>query len=153
MKKNTKIALPFIALALLSGCSSIENKDLRTEVPQKTSPVPPQYAQKQLTGTWHIEYIQDKPVIDRSPARLVFQNKSKLSGSASCNNIHASYQKNNNQLSIDKTAITRKMCPEALMEQEQRFLAALSQINHYKIERGLLYLFDAQNNLMLKAAK
>lgn len=108
--------------------------------------------QPELSGAWYPEYISGKPVIDYSPASMEFSNTGKVSGNASCNSFTGSYTLDRNALSISKVAITRKLCPEALMEQEQRFIEALDVITSAEIVQGMLELKNALGESVIKAS-
>ena len=43
------------------------------------------------------------------------------------------------------------MCPPALMEQEERFLASLEKVAEVKFENGLLALLDSGETLLFRA--
>ena len=85
----------------------------QTQVPQaSTSAV---NIKRDLIGTWHVEYIAGRPVMDNSPAQLIFLAQGKLTGSASCNNFISSYTLDKKMnLSLTPAATTRKMCFKAL---------------------------------------
>lgn len=144
---NTSItALTMTLILFLSACAN-------NAKPSATSPVPPNKANQQLMGHWLVEYIDSKPVIDKSPAKLIFLDKNKLAGSASCNNISARYNKNAEKLSITKVATTRRMCTESLMTQETRFLKALAKVERYQIKHGMLYLYSENKQIVFKASR
>lgn len=67
----------FIVSALLLGLTACQGTDLT-----KNNSTP-------LEGSWHIEAIQGKPVIDYSPAHITFEAEGKLHGNNSCNNFLA----------------------------------------------------------------
>jgi len=108
--------------------------------------------QAELDGIWVIEYISGKPVIDYSPAFMEFDNMDKVSGNASCNAFTGTYVLNGSSVSISKVAITRKMCPDALMEQEQRFVDALGEITRVESVQGLLELKNASGQTVFRAS-
>ncbi len=157
MKNNTSLIMTLcLSLALLSACENSDkiSLDVKSQSkPQAVSPVPPQHISQQLLGTWQVESIQGKAVIDRSPARFVFVDKQQVSGSASCNNFSAHYMVNDNRLTIQPAAVTRKMCAPALMNQENSFLAGLAQIKLYQLEQNKLYLLDENDNLLFKTSR
>ncbi len=111
-----------------------------------------------LQGTWLIEYIEQKPVIDRSPATIMFDNEGRIAGNSSCNRFRSSYhlvaaEKNQNtKLSFGKAGGTMMMCSETLMNQEQRFLKALTKVTQVTIENGMLILLDDNQQLIFKAS-
>jgi heat shock protein HslJ len=107
----------------------------------------------ELIGSWTVEFIGERPVIDRSPAFIQFTEDDKVAGNSSCNRFSASYSLSETQLSLGQAASTRMACPEALMEQEQRFLAALARVAQVQLENGILELTDADGTLVLKASR
>ena len=107
----------------------------------------------ELVGSWMVEYIGERPVIDRSPAFIEFSVDDMVGGNASCNRFTSSYTLSEAQLSFGQAAVTRMACPEALMEQEQRFLASLSQVAQVQLENGILELTDADGTLVFKASR
>ena len=155
--KYTAISTLCLSMLLITGCSK------KTEVaatpttvqqtPQSTSPLKPDIDRISLLGTWQVESIENKPVIDRSPARFTFNDKQQVNGSASCNNFSTRYLIDGHQLTISPSAVTRKMCTPVLMNQENQFLAALMKVKTYKLEQQMLYLFDDEDNLLFKASK
>ena len=51
---------------------------------------------------------------------------------------------------MGQLASTRKMCPLAIMDQEARFLAALSAARFAWLENGLLYMADETGTEILR---
>lgn len=113
----------------------------------------PAPGKSELIGSWTVEFIGERPVIDRSPAFIQFTEDDKVAGNSSCNRFSASYTLSETQLSFGQAASTRMACPEALMEQEQRFLAALARVAQVQLENGLLELTDADGTLVFKASR
>jgi heat shock protein HslJ len=118
-----------LALALVSsGCAAVINANTDTAVA-----APPK-----IGGPWFVEYIGSRPVIDRSPANFLFDDNGQVSGNASCNQF---------------TGSTRRACFEALGEQEQRFLATVPLVAKWGIKQGLLELYDADGEMLFRAAR
>lgn len=107
-----KIWTVISALALVSGCVSD---------PKPASPAPV------LEGQWQVEDINNSGVIDSSFITLNVTGNT-VSGSAGCNNFTGSITQSVDTISISKLTLTRKMCPPALMQQEQKYMQALSSI-------------------------
>ena len=65
-----------------------------------------------------------------------FGEDNQLTGKAGCNDYTASYETEDDSITIVVGALTRKYCesPEGVMEQEQQYLAALETAATYKIE-------------------
>jgi heat shock protein HslJ len=101
----------------------------------------------ELVGSWTVEFI------DRSPAFIQFTEDDKVGGNSSCNRFTGSYTFSETQLSFGQAASTRMACPQVLMEQEQRFLAALARIAQVQLENGMLELTDADGALVFKASR
>lgn len=92
--------------------------------------------------TWVVEDIDNRGIIDNSRVTLGFTEDGRISGQASCNNYSGSYRFASGRLTLDgPLAVTRKMCPPALMNQEQRFLDTL--------RTGLAVSQNGQGALML----
>ncbi len=81
-------------------------------------------------------------VIVGTEMTATFGQDGNLSGSAGCNNYMATYQTNENNLTVGPAAATRKLCaePEGIMEQEQLYLAALATAATYTIRGNKLEL-------------
>jgi heat shock protein HslJ len=144
------------SLFILSACA------IESTAPSSSQPNKPLLEQPQLStslqGMWRVEYIKSRPVIDNSPATLVFSAKNKLSGQASCNNFFASYQISDKAnktplLTVSQAGTTRKMCAPALMEQESRLLTTLPNITSYQVTNNILTLFDKSQKALFKAVK
>jgi heat shock protein HslJ len=69
-----------------------------------------------------------------------------LSGSAGCNNYSASYQTDGDKISIGRRP-NRKACEQAVMDQEQQYLAALATASTYRIDGSKLELRTADGAL------
>jgi heat shock protein HslJ len=146
-----------LSVAIFTGCTSdpiAQKQSTSANIKAETHDVTLN-SNEQLLATWQVESITNRPVIDSSPAQLIFLDKFKFSGSASCNNISSSYKlSDKQQIQIRSPfAMTQKMCPPALMDQEKRFVTAIEKVQHYQIKQGLLYLFDKNGEIVFKASK
>ena len=113
----------FCAAGALSACSSLP----QTELPS--------------SQTFQVEWIGERPLIDRSMLTVTLVDGERAAGLAGCNHWTANYQRAGQQLRFNNIANTRKLCAPALMEQEQRFLAYLARIQHWEFaEHGQLWL-------------
>ena len=99
---------------LLSGCAS--------------EPV-----QLEVGRTYVVEWIGARPLIDRSHLTLTLDDDGRAFGSGGCNHWFASYRLDGDQLSFGPLGSTRKLCAEALMEQEQRFFEALGTVQRWDL--------------------
>lgn len=84
-------------------------------------------------GEWVVEDINGGGVIDFSRTTVTFGDDGLVAGMASCNNYNASYEAGEGTLTVGPAAATRKMCAEALMNQETAFLNALEGVSSWQI--------------------
>lgn len=99
----------------------------------------------ELAGTWHIEVIAGNPVIDYSPAQLIFSQDGKLTGNNSCNNFFGGYSIQGSSITLSPAGNTMKACVDALMDQEQRVMMAMPKVTSGQIAKGKLLLKDARD--------
>ncbi len=132
-------ALLALAALLLSGCAT-QNRAEEGNVADGTATS--QTGSAALLGpTWSIEDIAGHGVIDNSAASLEFLPEGRLAGNASCNRLIGRYTVQGNELSIEPAGTTMMACPEAVMNQEQRLLKLLPEVNSYHIDdNGTLVL-------------
>jgi len=119
-------ALPLALLtATLVGCAS-DAPQLETE------------------RSYRAEWIGERPLIDRSHLTITFAADGRAHGNAGCNHWFAGYTLKGQALNFDPAGSTRKLCAPALMEQEQRFLAALEEVQRWDFNAiGQLQLWPA----------
>ena len=102
-----------------------------------------------LAGTWVVEDILGGGIIDSSRVTLVFSEQ-QVAGRASCNSYQGTWSLEDDQLSIVDVAVTMMACPEAIMNQEQRFLDALeSTVGMRFDDTGALFLTSGDGDLLL----
>jgi heat shock protein HslJ len=160
LHKASQLILVIVSISLFScNTSNTENSDKNTSVDSDQTQsqqtiVLSDNVKRDLIGKWQVEYIAKRPVMDKSPAQIVFLTQGKLTGSASCNNFISTYTiDKHKKLSVTPAITTRKMCFKALMEQEQRFINLLTKVSDYRIEFDILYLSDKENNQLFKASR
>jgi heat shock protein HslJ len=85
-------------------------------------------------------------VIIGTELTAVFDEEGQLSGSAGCNNYSAAYEVEGEMINIGPAITTRMACsdPEAIMEQEMEYLAALEMASSYQFEDDRLILLDSE---------
>jgi len=74
-----------------------------------------------------------------------FDEAGRLSGSAGCNTYRAAFEQLDDTLQIGMAASTRRLCavPDGTMQQEQAFLALLTEVSTYEIAGNQLTLLNA----------
>lgn len=100
---------------------------------------------------WVVEDINNRGIIDNSRVTLTFSADGRISGRASCNDYTGSYQQDGQRLIVpDSLAVTRKLCPPALMNQEERFLSTLTNtLNVSRDANGALLLANDHGGSLL----
>ena len=107
-----------------------------------SAPQPPD-----LTGTkWLAEDIGGQGVMDFLQSTLQFDamDNSRVGGNSGCNNYFGAVAVDGWTIEFSAMGSTRMACPAAVMDQENRFLSALSATNRYEWnpETDLLHFYD-----------
>jgi len=104
-----------------------------------------------LVGTtWLLEDLAGAGVIDRIQATLSFSANGTASGNASCNQFNGPATVSGSTVSFGPLATTRKMCPEAVMDQERRYLEALRGTVQFERKESFLYIYAAGQSQPLR---
>jgi len=106
-----------------------------------------------LQGSWHIEVVSEKPVIDYSPAQFTFAPDGKLTGNNSCNNFFGQYSVDGNKITLTPAGSTMKACVDALMAQERRVMASMPEVATGEFAKGKLLLKDAAGSIQFVLSK
>lgn len=87
-------------------------------------------------------------ILEDTQITAVFDAEGKVGGSAGCNRYFAGYTVDGASIAIEPPASTRKMCPEAIMQQEQAYLAMLPTAATFSIQGDELELRTADGALV-----
>lgn len=101
-------------------------------------------------GKWLLEDLGGIGVIDNLQTTMELTEDGKIFGNAGCNNYTGSYKIENNQLKISPLAMTFKMCPPAIMDQESKFLKALGSSGKITLEDSYLFIESENTEQPLK---
>lgn len=106
-----------------------------------------------LVGTeWWVEDIDQAGVVDRVHTTIAFPEEGRVAGDGGCNRYMGSVEIEADRISFGNLAATMKMCPAAVMNQEQRFHQAAARVVRWEIsDTGLLHLRDAEGNTVIRA--
>lgn len=98
-----------------------------------------------LVGTaWLVDGMDGGGVVDRARSTMEFTKAGQVAGMAGCNRYFGSVSIDGETVSFGNLATTRKMCPDARMDQEQRFLKALSAAKRLTLaHEGLVFVIYA----------
>ena len=87
----------------------------------------------QQERSYVLEWIGERPLMDYSHLTLTLAADGRAYGSAGCNHWFAPYTLDGDKLSFGTVGSTRKLYAPALMEQEKRFLQALTTVQRWDI--------------------
>lgn len=109
----------------------------------------------ELEGTsWLVEDIARRGVIDFAQTTVEFGKDGRVSGNTACNRYSGTYKLENSALGFAALISTRKACPEAVMDQEQRFLRAMGEVRSFELDaKGLLHLRNAEGEPVLRLSR
>jgi putative lipoprotein len=122
---------------------------------RSTEPSPPGLGGPALVGpVWVAEDIDRRGVIDNLQSHVRFWPDGRVEGSGGCNVFSGGYRLNGDQLEIGsdgfEVAITLRACPAAVMDQEARFMDALTRVRAWRCEQGLLILLDTEGQTIFR---
>jgi len=80
-------------------------------------------------------------VIDRVQATLTFPETGKVGGNGSCNRFFGPTEMSGDHIKIGPLGSTRMACPEAVMKQETKYLAALQAADHFEWKDPYLLVY------------
>jgi heat shock protein HslJ len=105
-----------------------------------------------LAGTsWVVEQIDGRDPVARARPTVVFDaTAARVLGLTSCNSYSAGVTAAGETLRIASAVTTKMACAPPVMEQEQRFLAALSAVAVHRREGGRLLLVDGNGRVRLR---
>jgi heat shock protein HslJ/uncharacterized lipoprotein YbaY len=106
-----------------------------------------------LIGAWQVEDVNGAGVVDRSLLTVDFSETGQISGSAGCNRFTGAYdlQPGSDTLRVTPLGVTRRMCLEALMTQEARFVSALQSATRVEKQYdGAVALTSSQGRVLLR---
>ena len=103
-----------------------------------------------LIGDWEATSFRQRDAVASllpdTEITAKFGSDGTLAGSAGCNRYSAGFTTNGSSIKIGPAALTRKACasPEGVMEQENDYVAALTQATSYTVEGRMLTLLAAE---------
>ena len=99
---------------------------------------------------WRLEDLAGAGVMDRVQATLDFSEGGKVSGKGSCNQFHGTVTFDGGTITFGPLATSRKFCGEAVMNQENQYLAALRGAQRFEIKEPFLYIIAAGRSQPLR---
>jgi heat shock protein HslJ len=164
--RKTKLGLQFlmalIALAVVivgcgagggdhgAGQTEISEGPLAAPSTQDANAAP---AEVDLVGAWLLEDFGGRGVVDMVRTTIEFDDEGQVFGSGGCNRFTGSYTLDDGMLGFGPLATTKMMCPEAVMDQEDRFLAALGAVERVEMDGPFLLIFFSGSEAPLRFTK
>jgi heat shock protein HslJ len=140
--------------ALLTACSAPAPFEPSTTAPASAPAAhDPAFDPALIGSIWLVEDIGGAGVIDNLQSKLQFVSASQVAEHGGCNSFNGAAVLSAEQLSMGPLASTRKMCPPAVMDQENRFLRTLETVRSARVEHDLLYLQDANGQTVLRLSR
>lgn len=137
----TKKTLIFIFLTLfLFGCSS-----KRTITTYENPSL--------LDKVWGVVSIQGVKIEYKNQSDVLFftfSNDRKVHGFAGCNSYEGNFSADEDKMTIQQVAITKKACPESQLEKQ--FLKGLAQIVRFYVHDKTLKFFDESGKEIFRCA-
>ncbi len=104
-----------------------------------------------LDGTaWRLEDLGGAGVLDRTQATLEFPGRGRVAGNASCNRFFGSVEIAGDSITFGTLGATLMACPEAVMNQEARYLKALEGAERFTQEGTTLLVHAKGMNRPLR---
>ena len=133
---KSKVLLIILALFLIVACS--QTKRLRMGV-------------KEFQNTdWVLEEIDGSPVIDAVQSTILFQANERIVGWGGCNRYFANFRSGYKYFEVGPIGSTRRVCPEVVMDQEERFFAALQKASSIRMQDAHLVIDSEATEKPLK---
>ncbi|MGM0768686.1 MAG: META domain-containing protein [Pseudomonadota bacterium] len=100
---------------------------------------------------WVVEDIGGDGLIDSSRVTIQFLDDERVVGRGSCNRYMGAWDLTGEGLAFDRMASTQMACAPALMDQEQRFLALMAEVNRFRIGQHGELILSTNNGETLRA--
>jgi heat shock protein HslJ len=115
--------------------SSIQEAQAAVQVPGKTASF------SLASSEWLLEDLVGLGVIDNIQATLTFPEASKVAGNGSCNRFFGPAEVSGDAIKLGPLASSRMMCPEAVMNQEMKYMNALQTAEHFEWKDPYLLIY------------
>ena len=126
---NSRALLIILNLFLIVACSQTERLRMRVDEFNSTD--------------WALKEIDGRAVIDRVQSTIRFEGNDRIVGWGGCNRYFATVRSGFNYFEVGPIGSTRRICPPVVMEQEERFFAALQKARSIRMQGNDLVI-DSQ---------
>lgn len=107
-------------------------------------------ADQGIYGNWVAERIQGHKLKGKAQSTLDIAEDGKISGSGGCNRYMGAMVIDGQNIKVQPVGGTMMACPPPMMQQDDRFHAALRLVTSWKISKGRLVLIDAKQREVLR---
>jgi len=112
------------------------------ETKATAQPAPAQPVSFSLSNSeWLLEDLNGSGVLDNVQATLTFPETGKVAGNGSCNRFFGPTEINGNAVKLGPLASSRMACPEAVMNQETKYLEALQAAERFEWKDPYLVIY------------
>lgn len=152
------VALITVIVGCSAGGGGTEGTD-QTAAPQALpaeAPAPPAtQANPDVipAGSWLLEDLGGRGVMDMVQTTIEFDAEGGVFGSGGCNRFTGSYTFERGRLEFSPLAGTKMMCPEAVMDQEDRFHRALGAVERVEMDGPFLLIYYSGSDDPLRFTK
>ena len=144
--KDYRFLITFLLACLLPISCNGKHEAAKAATPAK-QPAP----SLNLVGSqWLLEDLGGSGVLDRVQATLGFPEAGKAAGRGSCNRFFGSVAISGNTIKFSAVGSTKMACPEAVMKQEDKYLAALQAAERFESKDGNLLIYYAGSEKPLR---
>jgi heat shock protein HslJ len=110
--------------------------------PASAQPAPAQPASFSLSNTeWLLEDLSGNGTLDHVRATLTFPETGKVAGNGSCNRFFGPAEIHGDAIKLGTLGSTRMACPEAVMNQESKYLEALQGAERFEWKNPYLLIY------------
>ena len=146
LREGWRVLVTAGVLALMVGCT-YEGAGPTVTNGRAGSDTPPKF----LFGTtWFVQQIDADDIIDGVGPLLVIRSAGHVAGSGGCNSFSGPVTIKGDAITFGALATTEMACTPALMNQEQKFFAALAATRSYRTRGPYLMLYDAAGAVRVK---
>ncbi len=107
-------------------------------------------ADKLIGAVWLAEDIRGGGVVDRVQSTISIDAAGKATGSGGCNRVFGSATVSGESLVFGGMGSTRMACAPAVMDQEQKFLAALADTRSFRFQGATLHFYSADGTELIR---
>jgi heat shock protein HslJ len=112
------------------------------EAKATAQPAPAQPVSFSLSNSeWLLEDLSGSGVLDNVQATLTFPETGKVAGNGSCNRFFGPAEINGDAIKLGPLASSRMACPEAVMNQEAKYLGALQAAERFEWKDPYLLIY------------